>query len=881
MKKTLKKVLALACAISMLFSMAAVAHAAGTTITVGTVSKVETGQAINVDVPITLAGNPGITGIQLEVTYPEGMTLTEILRGDALAGLTYTPPGDLTSNPLSFLLDDGTVDDATNGVIATLKFSVPAGVGEYNVSVSVKEAYNTADQDVSIDVTNGTITITEKPKENMTGLTFADATCTYDGTAKSIAVTGAPQGAEVAYTSADFDADGKAIDAGTYNIKATVTAPGYNTWEKEAVLTIEPKEVTVTGLVAADKTYDGTTDAAISGGELSGKVEGDDLGVMEYPTAGTFASKDAGNNIAVTFADIVLDGEDKDNYTLTQPTLSANIEKVAITAAGKKYAIKAGTELPDLAEAYEITSGALVGEDAFSGSVATDADKDTEGTYKITQGTLTLGANYDLTFIDGEIVVSLKTPQNITVSDAPAKTYGDEGFTIEVTPDEASGLTEFTFTSSDENVAAVTAEGVVTIIGAGEVTITVAQAGNEEYAAKEIPVTFTVAQKEVTVESINLDEQTATLAGVIDADLGKVEADFSKVALEIIPEEGEEPAEGEEPVVQTTATAKVSGLALKGDKAANYKLADAEIEAEVSLENIVTVEITATNGTAAGDGTYLIGADVTVTATADEGYNFSGWYVEDEKVSEEAEYTFTADADIALEAKFTKKSTTTTGGGGGLAAGGDKSNAGADKLGTEDKEDTTVPEETPVVTPSAPAGFADLGNYSWAADAITNLVDKGIIKGTSATTYSPANNIIRADFVALVVRMFNLSSANEENFADVNASDYFAAELAIARNNGIVGGIGDNKFAPRGNITRQDMMVMLYRAMQKLGIELSGTQTQDVSDMDTVSGYAKEAVETLMANGIINGKNGKIDPKANATRAEVAVMLNRVLDLVK
>ena len=74
---------------------------------------------------------------------------------------------------------------------------------------------------------------------------------------------------------------------------------------------------------------------------------------------------------------------------------------------------------------------------------------------------------------------------------------------------------------------------------------------------------------------------------------------------------------------------------------------------------------------------------------------------------------------------------------------------------------------------------------------------------------------------------------------------------------------------------------MLYRAMQKLGIELGGTQTQNVSDMDTVSDYAKEAVETLMANGIINGKNGKIDPKANATRAEVAVMLNRVLDLVK
>lgn len=838
----------------------------------------------DITITVSLKNNTtGFGGMAFDVTYDNNVLEVKESNPGIFTGSQIGAYEDKMNYQYAAAANTAAGD--TTLVSLTFKIKENAPLGNSTVSVIPGEGTvfyydGQEEKDIVLESANATVLVKGQSFEN---LAFTNDTVTYDGTAKALEVAGTlPQGAEVAYTSADFDEDGKAIDAGTYNIKATVTAPGYNKWEKEAVLTIEPKEVTVTGLVAANKTYDGTTAATISGGELSGKVEGDNLGVMEYPTAGVFEQADAGNNLEVTFADIVLDGEDKANYTLTQPTLSANIEKVAITVTGKKYAIKAGAELPDFAEAYEITSGALVGEDNFTGEVTTDADKDAEGTYKITQGTLTLGANYDLTFVDGEIVVSLKTPQNITVSEAPAKTYGDEGFTIEVTPDEASGLDTFTFTSSDENVATVTAEGVVTIVGAGEVTITVAQAGNEEYAAKEIPVAFTVAQKEVTVEAIDLDEKTATLVGVLEADLEAVEADFSKVALEIIPEEGEEPAEGEEPVVPTTATAKVTGLALKGDKAANYKLADAEIEAEVSLENVVTVEITATNGTVTGDGTYLIGADVTVTATADEGYNFSGWYVEDEKVSEDAEFGFIADESIALEAKFTKKpSQNVGGGGGGLSAGGDKSNAGADKLGNEDKEETTAPEETPVVTPSTPAGFADLGNHAWAADAIANLVNKGIIKGTSATTYSPAKNIIRADFVALVVRMFNLSSADTANFADVNASDYFAAELAIAKNNGIVGGIGDNKFAPRGNITRQDMMVMLYRAMQKLGIELNGTQAADVSDMDTVSEYAKEAVETLMANGIINGKNGKIDPMANATRAEVAVMLNRVLDLVK
>ncbi|MBQ9986431.1 MAG: S-layer homology domain-containing protein, partial [Oscillospiraceae bacterium] len=65
-----------------------------------------------------------------------------------------------------------------------------------------------------------------------------------------------------------------------------------------------------------------------------------------------------------------------------------------------------------------------------------------------------------------------------------------------------------------------------------------------------------------------------------------------------------------------------------------------------------------------------------------------------------------------------------------------------------------------------------------------------------------------------------MKSENTENFADVDVSDYFAQELAIARNTGIVGGIGDNKYAPRKPITRQDMMVIVYRALQSQSLLL-------------------------------------------------------------
>ena len=221
------------------------------------------------------------------------------------------------------------------------------------------------------------------------------------------------------------------------------------------------------------------------------------------------------------------------------------------------------------------------------------------------------------------------------------------------------------------------------------------------------------------------------------------------------------------------------------------------------------------------------------------------------------------------------------GGGGDAAPAPDTETTPGDTVST-DKTDTEAGDENSSNTSGETDNirFTDLGEHSWAEDAINTLADDGIIKGTTASTYSPANNIIRADFALLLVRAFNLTSDNAENFADVNASDYFASELAIARNTGIVNGIGDNNFAPRNTITRQDMMIIVYRAMQKLGVELE-TGAVDYADFAEVSDYAKDAVSALVTSGLINGKSGKIAPNDYTTRAEVAVFTKRILDYVK
>ena len=236
----------------------------------------------------------------------------------------------------------------------------------------------------------------------------------------------------------------------------------------------------------------------------------------------------------------------------------------------------------------------------------------------------------------------------------------------------------------------------------------------------------------------------------------------------------------------------------------------------------------------------------------------------------------------------------TPSGGGGGGGGGAAPAPDTDENVGDDDESLPLEEKVPSEGEAdevengntANIRFTDLTSHAWATDAINELAKAGIIKGTSETTFSPANNITRADFAILLVRAFGLESDNTENFADVSESDYFARELAVARNCGIVGGIGDNKYAPRNTITRQDMMVIAYRALSStlVGEGLRALPlTDEVSypDFDTVAEYAKEAVTFLISAGLVNGKNGRIAPTDYTTRAEVAVLVKRILDYVE
>lgn len=175
--------------------------------------------------------------------------------------------------------------------------------------------------------------------------------------------------------------------------------------------------------------------------------------------------------------------------------------------------------------------------------------------------------------------------------------------------------------------------------------------------------------------------------------------------------------------------------------------------------------------------------------------------------------------------------------------------------------------------------FNDIQNYPWAQKQIEVMASKGIINGTSATTYSPQNNITRADFMMLLVKTLGLTAEIDSNFADVKPTDYYYEAIGIAKKLGIATGTGDNNFNPRAQISRQDMMVLVARALKvakKISVAGTADDLSSFTDASKVSGYAVEGVATLIKEGIIQGSGNMINPRGNATRAETAVIIYRI-----
>lgn len=179
--------------------------------------------------------------------------------------------------------------------------------------------------------------------------------------------------------------------------------------------------------------------------------------------------------------------------------------------------------------------------------------------------------------------------------------------------------------------------------------------------------------------------------------------------------------------------------------------------------------------------------------------------------------------------------------------------------------------------------FKDLASYSWAEQAINSMAAKGIIGGKATDKFSPADNITRAEFAALISRMLKYNEDIQGNltFSDVKADNWFYKPVLTVCMNGLINGKSSTNFDPNGNITREEMSKIIGLVLAQ-----SSYKKQDkklltkFSDGSTIASWAEEGAAISIYNGVIQGANDRFNPKANATRAEAAVMLYRLYDLI-
>ena len=216
-----------------------------------------------------------------------------------------------------------------------------------------------------------------------------------------------------------------------------------------------------------------------------------------------------------------------------------------------------------------------------------------------------------------------------------------------------------------------------------------------------------------------------------------------------------------------------------------------------------------------------------------------------------------------------RKSNDYTGGGGkgGSGSGGHTLSMG----------NVTVP-STPDV-PKTNDIFSDIGDCSWAKEAIEELYKKNIVSGIGNNLFNPHGAVLREEFVKMTSVLLNLE-LNEESesvFADINKDSWYAKYINAAYKNGIIGGISDSEFGVGNKITRQDIAVIIMRALKNKIAEVDETSLE-FTDADSISDYAKEAVKTLCTLKVLNGyEDGTFRPTGFATRAETAKIIYSVM----
>ena len=381
-------------------------------------------------------------------------------------------------------------------------------------------------------------------------------------------------------------------------------------------------------------------------------------------------------------------------------------------------------------------------------------------------------------------------------------------------------------------------------INAGDYTVKATFAATDNYNEVTAEADFTIAKATPAI-AIKATPSTLTGGGSVELTVSGVPTE-GKLAvtcdndITVNEKDGKYTAQLPNVTKNYTFTAKYTGTDNYNDvektcvvKVTRKSSHSSSSGSSTTSANTVSAS-TASNGKVALDkSTAKKGDTVTVTVTPDAGYQLDKLTVTDAKgktvdvtKKSDGKYTFTMpDSKVTITPTFSK---------------------------IED----TKPSKT---------GFNDVASSAWYADAVQYVTDKGLMNGTDDNQFSPSATTTRAMLMTVLARYAGEDTAG--------GATWYEKGMNWAKAKGVSDGTN-----PNANITREQLVTMLYRYA---GSPAANGSLDSFSDAASVNSYAANAMQWAVANGIVNGSNGKLNPQNNATRAQVAAILMRFCEMSK
>ena len=802
------------------------------------------------------------------VTIEDG---TVIVTGESASAASYgiDAGGAVT-------IEDGTVN-ATSGKaggnsvgIYTLN-SVTINGGDVTATAgdAVGSSYgiNTANISTSITVNGGTVTATSGEAKGDSCAIFAESQINADDASSSVTINGGTVTARA----------GNAVGSGWYS--CGIKIEGFLTITDGTVIAVAG-DVVGTGTNKASIGIFSFKNVTISGGDVTGiggtgelswgiacndilTIEGGTVVGKGGPLAGANIQYSGGINgmgeVKISGGTVTGTGGDTEvgnsfgicaGDTTSYNVVTVSIKDAAVTATGgtapngNSSGISATNTIADvkvtIEDATVTTTGGTAGTGNSYGILAetTDTDKSAEVTINgnsVVRANMTGEEDVDGEPISGE---TIKQENSIVFENGVGTVYGDvtlqENLTVDT--DESLTIPQDATLLIPENVT-LTNRGTMTNNGTinNQGTLTIEPGGN---LAGD--VTGNQATYKVTGVTLNRSNLSLTAGGTAWL-RAAVQPDNAANKMVTWSTSDASIATVTDGVVTAVApgTATITATTVDGGFTAACTVTVRPDIPPANPNYRITLEATQ-GGTVTADPTAAkAGTTVTLTPAPDAGYQVGTVAVTDRfgeavAVTEQADGTYT----------FTMPNGQVT--------------------------VTVTFEETPLP-------FTDVTEGDWFYDAVRYAYETGLMDGVGDSLFAPNSETTRAQLVTILYRLAGQPAVSGDlPFTDVEAGTWYTDAVLWAAQNGIVNGVSDTQFAPGDDLTRQQLVTIFYRYAESKGYDVSASaDLSGYPDAGQVQDYAQPAMAWAVAEGIVEGVDGTLNPAGNASRAQIATILMR------